>query len=76
MKRYELRLDISAEEYTAWYTGSVRHVLARCRNGQTIRFPASLLQGFVTPSGIHGDFVLSCDDEHKGAMLRRTSNAS
>lgn len=71
MKHYELQLDISADEYLAWYAGSARYVLARSTGGQTIRFPASLLQRFVTPSGVHGTFVLSCDDAHKGARLQR-----
>jgi hypothetical protein len=30
-----------------------------------------LLQRFVTNEGIHGHFVLTCDDNHKGADLQR-----
>ena len=49
----------------------VQQALVRSTSGETVRFPASMLKAFVTPAGIHGDFVLTCDDEHRGAQLRR-----
>jgi hypothetical protein len=72
MKAFEFHLDIPAERYLAVYQGSARHAVARCRNGETIQFPALLLKPFLTHTGIHGDFVLTCDDDHRGASLRRT----
>jgi hypothetical protein len=36
-----------------------------------VQFPAGLLQRFVTPAGIHGQFVLSCDQNHKCTGLER-----
>jgi hypothetical protein len=71
MNRYEFPLHISASAYLDYYRGAVRHVIARCANGQTVQFPASLLQGFVTPEGIHGKFVLTCDEQHKCTGLQR-----
>jgi Protein of unknown function (DUF2835) len=71
MKRYEFHLDISAERYLDYYRGMVQQALVRSTSGETVRFPASMLKAFVTPAGIHGDFVLTCDDEHRGAQLRR-----
>jgi hypothetical protein len=76
MNRYEIELHISPERYLEYYRGTVQHVVARCTTGQTVRFPASLLQRFVSHEGIHGRFVLSCDDEHKGAELQRMDSAS
>jgi hypothetical protein len=73
MQRYTFRLDVSTEQYLDYYRGGVRHVLARSASGQNVQFPASLLQRFVTPEGVHGDFVLTCDDNHKGASLERLS---
>lgn len=72
MKRFEFRLNISAESYLDYYRGRVQQVLVRCSDGLTVQFPASLLKPFVTPTGIHGDFVLTCDDNDKGADLRRS----
>ncbi len=74
MNRYEFHLRITPEQYLGYYRGSVRQVLVRCRSGQTVQFPASLLQRFVTPEGIHGDFVLTCDENHKGAGLERMTS--
>lgn len=71
MNRYEFHLRISPEQYLDYYRGMVRHVVARCASGQTVQFPASLLQRFVTQEGIHGDFVLTCDEHHKNASLKR-----
>jgi Protein of unknown function (DUF2835) len=71
--RYEFHLRISAEQYLDYYRGAARHVIARSVTGQNVQFPASLLQRFVTPEGIEGDFVLSCDDHHKCVDLQRRS---
>jgi hypothetical protein len=65
MNRYEFDLHISPEQYLDYYRGAVRHVLALSTTGQTVQFPASLLQRFVTTEGIHGRFVLTCDQNHK-----------
>jgi hypothetical protein len=71
MHRYEFQLHITSAAYLDYYRGRARHVVARCANGQTVQFPASLLQGFVTTEGIHGGFVLTCDENHKCPGLER-----
>ena len=76
MKTFEFHLSLSAERYLDYYRGTVQQVLVRCRDGLTVQFPASLLKPFVTSAGIHGDFVLTCEDDHKGAHLRRSTMGS
>ena len=71
MHRFEFHLRISPERYLGYYRGTVKQVVVHCANGQTVQFPAGLLQKFVAPEGIHGDFVLTCDDNFKGVMLQR-----
>ena len=71
MKRFEFHLSISADSYLDYYRGTVKQVLARCPDGLGLQFSAALLQPFVTPAGIHGDFVLTCGDDNRGALLRR-----
>lgn len=71
MKQFQFHLDISAERYLDYYRGAARQVIARCPDGLTVSFPASLLKAFVLPTGIHGDFVLTCDEANKGAVLKR-----
>ncbi len=72
MKRFEFHLRISPERYLDYYRGAIRQVVVRCPDGVTVQFPASLLQAFVTPAGIQGEFVLTCDDSNRGADLRRS----
>lgn len=71
MKRFEFNLSVSSDRYLDYYRGAVRQVVVRCTDGQTVQFPAALLQPFVTAEGIHGKFVLTCEDTHKGARLQR-----
>ena len=71
VNRYEFDLHISSEAYLDYYRGVVRSVIARCGGGKTVQFPASLLQGFVTTEGIHGAFVLTCDQNNKCVNLQR-----
>lgn len=75
MSRYAFQLHISSTRYLDYYRGTVRSVLVRATSGQTVQFPASLLQRFVTPDGIHGDFVLVCDDQNKCLSLQRVPPA-
>jgi hypothetical protein len=76
MIRYEFQLQITPEEYLDYYRGTIRHVIVRCATGQTVQFPASLLQRFVTPEGIHGTFALTCDDHYKCVGLQRLASPS
>ena len=71
MQRYEFHLHISPEKFLDYYRGKVRMVIARCATGQRVQFPASLLQQYITPEGIRGDFVLTCDENHKCIALER-----
>jgi hypothetical protein len=71
MKRFEFHLDISAQRYLAYYRGTARQVVAQCMDGTSVQFPASLLTQFVAVNGIHGDFVLTCDDNFKQSELHR-----
>lgn len=71
MQRFEFRLDISAEQYLPYYRGTAHRVLVRCMDGRVMEIPASLLRRFVSADGVHGHFVLSCDDDMRGASLLR-----
>ena len=75
MKRFEFHLNISAERYLDYYRGTATQVVARCPDGLTVQFPASFLKPFITPTGVKGDFVLTCGDDFKGAELKRSPTA-
>jgi hypothetical protein len=65
------RLDISAEDYLAYYQGAVRDVLVRAEDGRRVKFPAGALQPHITRDGIHGRFELRFDANHKLIGLQR-----
>jgi len=71
MKQFEFRLNITEQQYLNYYRGAINQVIVRSSQGATIQFPASLLTKFVTASGVHGHFVLTCDDACKGSEVRR-----
>ena len=71
LKFFEFQLNLSDQKYLDYYRGSIKQVLVQCTDGVTIEFPASLLTKFVTSTGVHGRFVLTCDDEQKGSELSR-----
>ncbi len=58
-------LYISAEEYLKWYSHSAQDVYTTARDGRSVRFPAKILQRFVTREGIKGSFLITFDETHK-----------
>jgi len=73
MKRFEFHLQVTPEQLLDYYRGAVTEVAVRCSSGVRVQFPALLLRPFVMSDGVHGDFVLICKDDHKGARLSRLS---
>lgn len=65
MSAVTVSLSISADEYVRLYQGAARSVLARTIEGRTIRFPANILQPFVTRSGIEGVFNIYFDSDNR-----------
>lgn len=56
MKQIVVDLYISEDEYLRVYSGQARSVLAYSIDGRRVRFPANILQPFVTHAGIRGRF--------------------
>ena len=73
MNRYEFELRLSSEKFLDFYRGRARNVSVQCSTGQTVQFPANLLRKFVSPEGVHGRFVLTCDANNKLIGLERQS---
>lgn len=76
MQQFHFQLHISSDRYLDYYRGAATVVVARTTNGQTVQFPAALLQRHVTPDGIHGHFLLACDDHNKVIRLQRLAEAT
>lgn len=64
-----LHLNLPAEKMIGYYRGEVKTVRARATNGQTVQFPASALQKFILPDGIHGPFRIEFDENFKFVSL-------
>lgn len=73
MPTITVRLRISASDYLRWYRGTVNTVQAVSTDGRTIKFPASILQRFVTKDGVNGTFALRFDKNNKLESVRKLS---
>ena len=71
MQTIRFRLTISALEYQQYYAGSIKAVVTRSIDGRTVRFPANILQQFLTREGISGEFVMVYDDNNKFQEIKR-----
>ena len=76
MKRFEFHLRMSHQQYLDYYRGTIKHVVVRCHSGVAIQFPAALLTPFVSPSGVRGHFVLTCDEGGNGSHLERIAHTA
>lgn len=71
-----LELHVRPDDLLDYYRGQARTVHAQAANGQTVNFPASALQQFVTTEGVHGWFRLDFDGHHKLVGLERCTPPS
>lgn len=76
MHHFEFTLSIPAKDVQLYYRGSVNKVIARCKDGRTVQFPARLLTPFVTSAGVCGVFEMTCDDDTQNAVLRRKTSST
>lgn len=70
-QQVELTLHLSPERFLAYYQGTAQSILARAKDGRSIRFPCSVVQPFVTREGVQGDFVLELDENNRFVRMRR-----
>lgn len=58
-------IRLPRDEYLKVYQSYVRQVRAVARSGESVRFPISVLQPFLTHTGVSGSFQLIFDDQNK-----------
>ncbi|MCZ6450102.1 MAG: DUF2835 family protein [Deltaproteobacteria bacterium] len=71
MKEFRFNLNISWDEFMAYYEGVARDVVAVSDEGLTVRFSAYVLRLYLTGRGIRGEFILECDEHNKFSSIRR-----
>ncbi|HHH36723.1 MAG TPA: DUF2835 family protein [Gammaproteobacteria bacterium] len=64
-------LAIDSERFLQYYRGKARQVVARSLDGRTVRFPAEILQRFLTHEGVHGVFVIRYDANNRFLGIER-----
>ncbi len=71
MSEVVISLSITADEYIKLYKGAARSVFTRTAEGRSIRFPANILQPFVTREGVRGSFVIEFDEQNKFKRIKQ-----
>lgn len=59
------RLNISAQDYQAYYRGQSHVVIAQSEDGKRLQFPAMELRKFVSYTGVHGRFKITYSQDSK-----------
>jgi len=72
--RFTFSMDLSDEEYQSYYRGVARDIIVMTHQGVRVQFPASSVLSFVERDGVHGDFVITMDDNNKLVSLEKISN--
>jgi hypothetical protein len=70
-QQLHLRLNIPANVIHSYYEGGIREIVASAIDGRVVRFPANILRPFVTHDGVHGEFALEFDANHKFVAIHR-----
>ena len=62
-EQYIVELAISKQELLKYYRGAANQISAVATDGQTILFPVTAIQPFVTHEGVFGRFQLQVNSQ-------------
>ena len=65
----DVRID--AAEFSRYYYQPGAQVVVQSQDGRTVRFPANLLQRFVTHQGVAGRFVIHYTESGQFSAIER-----
>ena len=65
---------VTADEFVKQYRHPGAIIITRSRDGRNVRFPANILQRFVTHVGISGTFSIRFDQQGKFKAVEKLSN--
>lgn len=68
---YRFNLQIGRNEIRRYYQGTAREIRVLSENGQRLSFAARHLRPFITENGIHGQFLLTTDENHRFLALTK-----
>jgi hypothetical protein len=64
-------LNIPVNVIHSYYSGAARDIVATTRDGRVVRFPANILRPYVSHDGVHGEFAIEFDANHKFVAIHR-----
>lgn len=64
-------IHLSSEDYLLHYQGIATGVVVRALDGRRVQIPAHHFRRFVTHEGVHGQFELTLDENHRLLGLRK-----
>ncbi len=71
MAHFDFYLRVTPDEWSEYYRGVARNVVATAHDGRRVQFHARHLQRFVSRDGIEGTFRLTIDADHNFVSLER-----
>lgn len=72
--RLHVVLSISPQQLIQYYEGHASTVVAKTKDGRTVRFPANVLRSLVQANGVQGLFELVVDENRKLVSIKRVDN--
>jgi hypothetical protein len=70
-QQLRFHLNLSYEQYLAFYQGVAKTIMAKADDGRNISFPASNIQRYLTKTGIQGHFEMELTVQNKFVAIRR-----
>ena len=64
-------LNLSYEQYLAFYQGVVKTVMVKADDGRNISFPDNNIQRYLTKTGIQGHFEMALTAQNKFIAIKR-----
>ncbi len=71
MAKLRVSLTITEDELLKWYRQDAQDVYAIAHDGSSVRFPANILQPYVSHSGVQGTFEIEFDEYGKFRSIAR-----
>ncbi len=65
MTTHYFSVNLSYSECEDLYRQHIKYLLVTDLNGKRIQLPKHNMKKFITPQGLHGQFVLKIDQNHK-----------
>lgn len=69
MKEYDFSIEVSYQEWLAFYQGHYQEFIVTTNQGQRLQIQADHFTEFTTPAGLHGHFKVTVSPQNKVVSL-------